>query len=311
MLKGRRISRTKSGQGNRVNANDSDISDQSGASSDEDEEDSGGGNHNNHIGGGHASTATSTRRTSNFGLEDHTSQISAMASPAQSGSLAPPSRGQLHRKRGGTPDVEDGPVPGSNTQDPDDEFSPSGQSILGLQTDVWEKLLSPPRAWHKRRFEVGINDLAFVGWPVFVREDGAWRKGRRKKNKEKEKKSRRVWEGGELGHNEEEIPEEEDEDGEGREQTRTSADREDKGRDSEDKDSMTMFNVVFVLDPALLEYSSRLREIYDNIIKKLAKALKWEEARTDYVWRESQHILHVKEMAREKSMFGVVLVAFW
>ncbi|KAF7585168.1 Nitrogen permease regulator 3 [Aspergillus hancockii] len=69
--------------------------------------------------------------------------------------------------------------------------------------------------------------------------------------------------------------------------------------DGDDKDSMTMFNVVFVLDPPLLEYSMRVREVYDNIIKKFAKALKWEQARTDYVWREAQHISHIKEKAKE------------
>ena len=65
---------------------------------------------------------------------------------------------------------------------------------------------------------------------------------------------------------------------------------------------MTMFNVVFVVDPPLLEYSMRVKEIYENIIKKFAKALKWEQARTDYVWKESQHILQVRRRARESSM---------
>jgi hypothetical protein len=56
---------------------------------------------------------------------------------------------------------------------------------------------------------------------------------------------------------------------------------------------------VFVVDPPLLEYSMRVKDIYENIIKKFAKALKWEQARTDYVWRESQHILQVRRRARE------------
>jgi hypothetical protein len=183
--------------------------------------------------------------------------------------------------------------------------------------------LSPSRAWHKRRFEVGINDLAFIGWPVFVREDGTWRKQRRKKKK----KRRAEWEGGELGHNEnaEDAPDDEDGDAGGggllaastetlspRQMTfpeakRASGSSSKAARssvdcvDGDDKDSMTMFNVVFVLDPPLLEYSIRTREVYDNIIKKFAKALKWEQARTDYVWREAQHISHLKEKAKERS----------
>ena len=73
--------------------------------------------------------------------------------------------------------------------------------------------------------------------------------------------------------------------------------------DGDDKDSMTMFNVVFVVDPPLLEYSIRTREVYDNIIKKFAKALKWEQARTDYVWREAQAMSHIKERAKERSKY--------
>jgi hypothetical protein len=80
--------------------------------------------------------------------------------------------------------------------------------------------------------------------------------------------------------------------------------------DVDDKDSMTMFNVVFVLDPPLLEYSMRIREVYDNIIKKFAKALKWEQARTDYVWREAQHISHIKEKAKETSTLIISLTPY-
>jgi hypothetical protein len=50
-----------------------------------------------------------------------------------------------------------------------------------------------------------------------------------------------------------------------------------------------------------LEYSLHLKEMYDNIIKKFGKALKWEQARTDYVWREAQKILQMKEQARGRS----------
>jgi hypothetical protein len=207
-------------------------------------------------------------------------------------------------------------------------FRAPWESLLGVPGSVWEKILSPSRSWHKRRFEVGINDLALIGWPVFVREDGSWRKQRRKKKK---KKPRAEWEGGELGHHE-------SEDGEGDEDMILSPEMmasvasladsavsptdttkrasyasgrhgkyADGSADSDDKDHMTMFNVVFVMDPPLLEYSMRVKEIYENIIKKFAKALKWEQARTDYVWRESQHILQLRRKARETSMFPFCL----
>lgn len=295
-LKGRRISRTRSG--GIIRGNDSDISDASGPTSDEDEEE-------NHVGAGSGGiVGTTPRRTSNFGVAADDS-----SAPTGSGAESQRSARFLHKKRGGVSDVEEeSGVRASGTrkeeveEEDDDVGSRSpGESILGLQMDVWEKLLSPSRAWHKRRFEVGINDLAFVGWPVFVREDGTWRKQKRKK----EKKGPWDWEGRELGHNE--MEDGRDEAAEVNAEANGAAASHDMGRDSEDKDCMTMFNVVFVLDPPLLEYSVRVREIYDNIIKKFAKALKWEQARTDYVWRESQHILHLKEMAKEKSMRALSL----
>lgn len=290
-LKGRRISRTRSG--GIIRGNDSDISDASGPTSDEDEEE----NHAVAAGIGSGGVGAS-RRTSNFSVAADDS-----SAPAVSGADSQRSARFLHKKRGGMSDVEEesgARVSGKREEeDEDDAGSRSpGESILGLQMDVWEKLLSPSRAWHKRRFEVGINDLAFVGWPVFVRDDGTWRKQRRK-----EKKGSRDWEGKELGHNE--MEDGRDEAVEANADANGAATSQDMGRDSrdsDDKDAMTMFNVVFVLDPPLLEYSARVREIYDNIIKKFAKALKWEQARTDYVWRESQHILHLKEVAKEKSM---------
>jgi hypothetical protein len=222
------------------------------------------------------------------------------------------------RKRGGAgSDYEEDGTASDRPDDGPGGSRPPWESLLGVPGSVWEKLLSPSRSWHKRRFEVGINDLALIGWPVFVREDGAWRKQRRKKKK----KARADWDGGELGHNETA------EDGPKDEQFVTSPDlgasiasiaesltsptdskrgstsgrpgRSDEFLDSEDKDHMTMFNVVFVVDPPLLEYSMRVKEIYENIIKKFAKALKWEQARTDYVWRESQHILQMRRRARE------------
>ncbi|KAL5358274.1 nitrogen permease regulator 3 [Aspergillus floccosus] len=333
--KARRASRTKSSR-----SNDSSSSDDSGPTSDEDEEE-----HqrlqqqqqrqtqqqSSHIAGQplgvtHLAGSAVSRRSSNFGLDDH---VVMSASPGgESGRPASIGSGRgLLRKRGGNSDVEDDAGTSSDRQDEAGSSAtksgrkggpPPWESLLGLPPKVWEKLLSPSRAWHKRRFEVGINDLGFVGWPVFVREDGGWRKQRRKKKK----KPRAEWEGGELGHNEHTDDAREEADA-GEELMAASTEtlsphqmsasesqrasiRSKTGRatseslDVDDKDSMTMFNVVFVLDPPLLEYSMRSREIYDNIIKKFAKALKWEQARTGYVWREAQHISHIKEKAKEK-----------
>lgn len=317
---------------------DSSSSDESGLSSDEDEEE-----REVHV-AANASASASLNvnvnaapgwRASNVGLDDHL-PVSASSGAGESQRPASLGSGRASslRKRGGVGGGASSDLEEENSDRPEDGSGRSSrlpwESLLGLPGSVWEKLLSPSRSWHKRRFEVGINDLALIGWPVFVREDGTWRKQRRKKKK---KKPRAEWEGGELGHNEA------GEDGTGEntmvlspemaastvslgDSVVSPTDTTKRGSgtssklgklpeeslDSEDKDHMTMFNVMFVMDPPLLEYSLRVKEIYENIIKKFAKALKWEQARTDYVWRESQHILQVRRKAREASMASPYLL---
>lgn len=312
---GRRVSRNRHRQG--AKNTDSSSSDDSGISSDEDEEER----------ESHVARSLLGRRASNFGLDDH------LPVPSSSGggdSQRPGSLGSggttSYRKRGGaSSDPEEDA--GTASDRPEDghgrSLRPPWESLLGLPGSVWEKLLSPSRSWHKRRFEVGVNDLALVGWPVFVREDGTWRKQRHKKKKNKKPE----WDGGELGHGEksekgpgEELPVIYPDIGVSAvsstdslsETKRVSTAGGKTGKlsedvlDSEDRDSMTMFNVVFVMDPPLLEYSMRVKEIYENIIKKFAKALKWEQARTDYVWKESQRILGLRRKARETSVSCLV-----
>ncbi|PWY81874.1 nitrogen permease regulator 3 [Aspergillus heteromorphus CBS 117.55] len=312
--KARRPSRTKS------KSNDSSSSEDSSSSSSEDEDETQPPQNQSHMAGSHP---VAGRRSSNFGLDDGVMSASPGGESQRAGSVGS-GRGMM-RKRGTNSDAEDDAGAASDRQDDEaggdgGPYRPPWESLLGLPADVWEKLLSPSRSWHKRRFEVGINDLAFVGWPVFMREDGTWRKQRRKK-----RKPRAAWEGGELGHNEnpgddaeEDVRDDEAIDA----STETLSPKQmaasesqwmsmassksirtmSESLDADDKDSMTMFNVAFVLDPPLLEYSMRLREIYDNIIKKFSKALKWEQARTGYVWKEAQHISHIKEKAKEKRM---------
>lgn len=177
------------------------------------------------------------------------------------------------------------------------------ERLLGLDANALERLLMPSdRSWHKRRFEVGFNELAFVGWPVFIREDGSWRKKRRKgKGSCNQAKAATVNEGmhdlvkaASDGRNEVKHLEQADI------VPRTSTEVE--TADKEESREMTVFNVVFVLNPPVLEYGLRVKEMYDHVIKKLAKALKWEQARANYVWQQSEIILQAKAEARHKSM---------
>jgi nitrogen permease regulator 3-like protein len=175
------------------------------------------------------------------------------------------------------------------------------ENLLGFEASSLERLLTPSdRSWHKRRFEVGFNELVFVGWPVFIREDGTWRK----KGREKKASSDRVKDV--LSH---QVPEEEPE-GESNAPKSNQASETTNAATNGPNDSdpaggestrdMTMFNVVFVLNPPILEYSLRVKEMYDHVVKKLGRALKWEQARLNYVWKQSEIILKAKAQARHK-----------
>jgi nitrogen permease regulator 3-like protein len=56
-----------------------------------------------------------------------------------------------------------------------------------------------------------------------------------------------------------------------------------------------------VLNPPALEYQLRTKDMYDNVTKKYAKALKYEQARFQYVWKESKRIIDIKQRARENN----------
>ena len=162
------------------------------------------------------------------------------------------------------------------------DWQPSYEPLFGLGGLV--TLLTPSsRLWHKRKFEVGINDLCFLGWPVFIRENGTWQKRKIKTKKRRE--------GNEALAN----------DAVDDAAVETNTESEDDatastvpGRTSIITSELTMFNVVFVMNPPILEYNLRTKEMYDYVVKKFGKALKWEQARQEYIWTESELITSIK-----------------
>jgi len=193
---------------------------------------------------------------------------------------------------------------------------PAWETVLGFGTDGLGTLLCPVRSFHKRRFEMTLDQLVFLGWPVFIREDGGWRKRRDKTRKMKSvdnsgedtiKEEIKLADKTDLEVNEE-LGETSGHDTAVEESGGNVINEEVQTQDEKNattakrKDSMTMFNVVFVMDPPALEYQLRVREMYDNVVKKFSRALKWEQARSGYVWKESKQILKLKEKAKESSM---------
>ncbi|OJD38612.1 uncharacterized protein BKCO1_400067 [Diplodia corticola] len=207
-----------------------------------------------------------------------------------------------------------------------DDGGPEWENVMGFKTEGLEKLLCPGKTFNKRKFEVGMEGLSFLGNPMFAKGNGAWRKRRRSEKKRDAANQEDLW-NNRIAHesdgHESALADDEDEgvDVNGPEDGmptidlpsgfepgyghRMSDEGSDAGSDAKSASTaggdaeMTMFNVVFVLNPPALEYQLRTGEMYDNVIRKFAKDLKYEQAKTNYVWRESKIILNLKNKAKE------------
>lgn len=239
---------------------------------------------------------TSVEATSSSDTDDEATSTSEEDDALRANQGNPHRNGNgTRRKRSELTDDEDDDgtsSPDINGRDPI-KWEPVWEPLLGLGSGALGGLLTPgSRTWHKRKFEVGIDDLSFLGWPVFVREDGTWQKRKHKR----EGRLRGTDNGepitepssAESGEKESDQPAGEKVDKE----RKIAAEKTSRAATSSE---MTMFNVVFVLKPPVLEHGLRVREMYDHVVKKFSRALKWEQARVDYIWTESQIISSVKE----------------
>jgi hypothetical protein len=209
-------------------------------------------------------------------------------------------------------------------------------TVLGFKVDALEKILCPAKAYNKRKFELGVESVVFIGAPMFVRDDGLWKKQKNKRRKRSAEE--RVQNGDALAN----LTLSASDDVESQEESKAKKKKEEEefvlppgfepgyghglmsgaasgaaseaGSDTRsnsttnDTPDMTMFNVVFVLNPPALEYQLRTKDMYDHVAKKYAKALKYEQARFQYVWKESKHIIDIKQRAKEN---GESLSATW
>lgn len=169
-------------------------------------------------------------------------------------------------------------------------WKPSWEPLLGLGEDGLVSLLAPGRAWHKRRFELGINGLTFLGRPVYAREDGFWRKPKPKKSKTVDDESTAQSSDATVSDTGQ------DEDGNRDDTIPNGQDNGKKHRHTKElsKSQLTMFHVVFVMDPPPLEHTLRVKEMYDHVVKKLSKVLKWEQQHHDYVSEQSELLQSIK-----------------
>jgi hypothetical protein len=176
------------------------------------------------------------------------------------------------------------------------------ERVAGFPTKDLESILTPARAYHKRLFQVSLEPLVCVSYPIYVPENGVWRK-KRSKREAKHKASKREEEAvlptdrEAAGQDEESRPSEADQ-----VEVKDMAVAATNGEEVEEKkSSMTMFNLVFILKPQKHEVKDLVDIMFANIIKKVNKAYKYCQQRADFVWKESKKIIALKDKGREDS----------
>lgn len=209
-------------------------------------------------------------------------------------------------------------------------WRPPWYDLLGYKTEALGKMLAPTRAFDRVRFEVSVEGMVFLGRPMFSNEDGYWRKRHRSQDKHgdgslslsgqpmeaedsstaptadekgiaipppKKVEKMEYPRGFEPGY------------GHGNISGAPSMATSDAGSEprsvsstSAPIDEMSMFNVVFVLNPQALEYQLRVTEMYKCVVKQFGKALKQEQSKHGYVWKESRKIMALKTKAKDTKM---------
>ena len=199
-----------------------------------------------------------------------------------------------HSGRGGR---EDHSISGSGSQ-----ASTSWGSVAGFPSGDLATLLSPARPYHKRLFQVSLDSLYLVSCPVHVPENGIWKKTKkqgRSKSRTKQVDSSinlRDLESLAASRNGGEQPSIASP-----EEPPQNPSEKQPAEEEEKVSSMTMFNVVFILAPKKHEVKELVNALYSNITKKVNKAYKYCQQRSDFVWKESKQIIRLKEKARESS----------
>jgi nitrogen permease regulator 3-like protein len=187
------------------------------------------------------------------------------------------------------------------------------EHVAGFPTRDLASILTPARPYHKKLFQVSLDPLLCISYPIYVPETGVWKK---KKKPHKAHASKPAedqaavtgdgepgWKNGEASQKQDPpqqpqpaLPSEKKEDG------------KNNGEEADDKRaSMTMFNLVFILNPKKHEAKELVNTLYINIIKKVNKAYKYSQQHSDFVWKEAKRISALKDKGREESTSPTIL----
>lgn len=200
------------------------------------------------------------------------------------------------------------------------------EHVAGFPTKDLESILTPARAYHKTLFQISLDPLYFVSYPIHKPANGIWKKRKIKKKQQQQQqqqqeKARQENADAPRKEDDQSTPNDDGNENVGQQgeahvaseadnvQVKDMADQTTTDKhvaapdETEDKISnMTMFNLVFILNPRKHEAKDLIDTMYINIIRKVNKAYKYVQQHSDFVWKESKKILQLKDKAREEKM---------
>ncbi|KAK2589755.1 Nitrogen permease regulator 3 [Conoideocrella luteorostrata] len=174
------------------------------------------------------------------------------------------------------------------------------EHVAGFPTRDLASILTPARAYHKKLFQLSLDPMHCISYPIHVPENGKWKRNKKSNKTKLSKPSDEM----QLAPHETEPP---------TPSVVISAEpaKEKDGKkddaDEEKRSSMTMFNLVFILNPKKSEDKELVDALYHNVVKKVNKAYKYSQQHCEYVWKESKRILLAKDRAREEKKSMSVL----
>lgn len=209
------------------------------------------------------------------------------------------------------------------------------EKVLGYNVESLERLLNPGRWCEKKKFEICLDGVTFLGLPVYAKENGTWaarddndavqqkhatepalpptlRKNdsietpeadSQQNSPDKELASGMAGititapetPAPHLTADYSHVPDSFDSHGIASLGTSMNSASTTSGAISE---QMTMFHVVFALSGKAGENTVQAAELYEHVAKKLSKALKYCQKRSNYVSIESRKLLAMKQRAR-------------
>lgn len=196
------------------------------------------------------------------------------------------------------------------------------KTYLGYDIDILASILNPRPELSHKKFELVIDDLAFLGHPVTPNKNGVWGDQDDESQDDRveardEKTAAHAQQRGRSGLRKEIRPYDPSDDrvasndkidksaktgAKSRNASLTRIEQTNDVPTSRSKAPLTQFHLVLILDrpdPSTavpgVDLSSWLQLFYDNIVFKMTAALFAEQSKSDYVGRETEKLLALRE----------------